>query len=194
MTTRRLLSLTPFTGCLLSLASFTAAGPLRVVELVVVALLGERIGRALERGNDLVLRVPLGVQEGLGLVGGAQDHVVGRSGGARRVTKATAVLPCAAAALAGSAATAAGTAAHAVLADKLRQLRERSVQRRDIRRGMHAGRKSLAEIARVGRGASALSAGSLAGLARCAAMTTTTMKSTRHVGEAYTLGQGSWRA
>ena len=43
------------------LAALAAAGTLRIVKLVIVALLRKRIFRALERRHNGVLRVPLGV-------------------------------------------------------------------------------------------------------------------------------------
>lgn len=180
-----------------TLTALTGTRALRIIKLIVIGLRclsSERIVRAYERRNNLVLRVPLRVQKRLGFILGAEDHVVRGQGRSRSVAETTTVLARALARTAATSPRAARAAAHAVLAHKLRELRERAVQGRNIGRGMETCRKGLAEITRVRRSAAPLSVTARM-LATTAAMpvTTTTMKSTSHVGEAYTLGQGTWR-
>ena len=69
-------------------ASLAGTGALGVVELVVVALLRKRVHGSLEAGDDHILRVPLGVQECLGLLRRAQNHIVGHICRTRGVAKA----------------------------------------------------------------------------------------------------------
>jgi hypothetical protein len=135
------------TGTLAALATgLAAAGTLRIVKLVIVALLSERIFGALERRHNGVLRVPLGVQECLGLLSGTKDHIVRNVCRTRGVAKAATTVSTAAAGLA-TAVTA--TTYTAVLTYKRRELRERGIQLANIRSGVHSAREELTELARV---------------------------------------------
>jgi hypothetical protein len=137
------------TGGLATLATGLAAaatGALCIVKLVIVALLSERIFRALKRRHNGVLRVPLGVQECLGLLGGAEDHIVRNVCRTRGVAKAATTVSTAAA---GLATTVTATTYTTVLTYKRRELRERGIQLANICGGVHSAREELTELARV---------------------------------------------
>lgn len=145
---------TLFTAILAAAAPLPGTRSLRVVELIVVGLLGEGILRTLKRRNDLILRVPLGIQERLGLLCRAKDHIVRHVRSTRGVAKAAATmgaLGLGRAALGLGRATATTNAT--ILSYKLRELSECRVELANICGGVHSVREQLAELARVIGGA-----------------------------------------
>jgi hypothetical protein len=161
MPTASLTALAPFTALLGRLTALLGrltallgTRPLSVVELVIIGLLSKGILWALEGGDDLILRVPLGVQECLGLLRGTKDHIVRHIRSTRGVAKAAAAMGALGSAALGLGCATASTSAAAttnatILSYKLRELSKCRVELANIRGGVHPVREQLAELARV---------------------------------------------
>lgn len=188
-----------FTVLARPLTAPTAASALRIVELVIVALLGKRVDRALERRNNLVLRIPLRIQERFRFLSRAQDH----SATSRRPRCVSKTGTTAHASPTVAAATATATTCTAILAPKGRELCKCCIKLGHICGPMHIIREQHAGLVRVVgyttvlliglAGTFAVLAGTFAMFTRFSALTvtTTSMQTTGHFGKFHTLGQGT---